>query len=67
MSSNPAIFLYHVKMPDQHLTTPEQHTTEKANSMPMTNQTLPLPPSRQAELDASAAAASYLIDLDSDI
>jgi hypothetical protein len=68
MSSNPANILHHAKMPDQYLTTPEeQRTTQKANSMSMTNQTLPLPPSRQAELDALAAAASCLIDLDSDI
>jgi hypothetical protein len=67
MSSNPAHILHHVKMPDQHLTTLEQRTIEETYSMPMTDQTLPLPPSRQAELDAIAAATYCLIDLDSDI
>jgi hypothetical protein len=65
MSSKHANILHHVKMPLHHLTTLEWHTTEKTNSIPTTYQTLPLTSSRQAELDALAAAASHLIDLNS--
>jgi hypothetical protein len=62
------ILHHNVKMPDQHLSTPEHHITQKSDYTPMTDRTLPLPPSWQAELDAIAAASSYpiIIDLDSD-
>jgi hypothetical protein len=69
MSSNPSMILHHgIKMPDQHLTTPEWCIIQKSNFMHMTDRMLPLPPSWQAELDATAAALSYciIIDWDSD-
>jgi hypothetical protein len=68
MSTNPSKILHHDggKIPDQHLTTPEQRTTQMSDVTPMTDKTLPLPPSRQAKLDTIAAASSYrFIDLDS--
>ena len=66
MSSKHANILHHVKMPFHHLTTAERHTTEKTNSIPITDQALHLSPSRQADLDALAAAASHLNDLESE-
>jgi hypothetical protein len=64
MSANPSKILHHDggKFPDQHLTTPQMsHVT------PMTDILLPLSPSRQAKLDAIAAASSYcFIDWSSD-
>jgi hypothetical protein len=69
MSANPSKILHHDggKIPDQHLTTLEQHTTQMSDVIPMTDITLPLPPSRQAKLDEIAATSSYcLIDSDSD-
>jgi hypothetical protein len=66
MYSKHANILHHVKMPLHHLTTLECGTTEKTKPIPTTDPTFPLPPSRQAELDAFAAAASCPIDLDSE-
>jgi hypothetical protein len=69
MSANPSKILHHdgIKIPDQHLITPEWCTTQISGVTPMTDITLPLPPTRQVKLDAIAAASSYhFIDLDSD-
>ncbi len=69
MSTNPSKILHHDggKIPNQHLTTLEWRTTQMSDATPMTYIMLPLPPSRQAKLDAIAAASSYhFIDLDSD-
>jgi hypothetical protein len=69
MSANPSKILHHDggKIPHQHLTTPERCTTQLSDVTPMSDITLPLPPSRQAKLDAIAAAPSYcFINLDSD-
>jgi hypothetical protein len=67
-TANPSKILHHDggKIPDQHLTTPEWHTTQISDVTPMIDIMLPLPPSRQAKLDAIAAASSYrFINLDS--
>jgi hypothetical protein len=69
MFSTPSMIVHHgVKMLDKHLSTPEHYITQKSDYTPMTDRTLPLPPSWQVELDAIAAASSYriIIDLDSD-
>jgi hypothetical protein len=65
MSANPSKILHHGggKIPDQHLTTLEWRTTQMSDVTPMTDITLPLPPSTQAKLDAIADASSYCFSL----